>query len=231
MRNGPATRRRQAVRGSVLAATTLALALTLATSAGALASGHSSPVSPSGSVAGQPYAYYLQQAWSKWFSAPSPGPSACQTTTVGHTSVVLVEDIKGGKSSCSAKAGQPIFVNELGKECAAIPGQHNGYGTSDSDLQQCARAKVEAALISVYIDGKRLSDFGKYYWKQATAFTTAVGSGRFKGYNQSTTRASAWGWSLLFKSLPKGNHTIQCNARYRASKKTEFTSTVKVHVS
>jgi hypothetical protein len=228
MERGRAIGRRRAVGGCVLAAALLAL--TLATGAGATVSGRSTVVPPGGSVAGQPYAYWLQQVWANWFAAPSPGPPACETATVGGTTVVLVEDIKGGKSSCSAKTGQPIFVNELGKECAAIPGQHNGYGTSDSALQQCARAKVEAALISVYIDGHRLSDFGKYYWKQATAFTTAVGSGRFKGYHQTSTRASAWGWSLLFKSLPKGTHTIQCNARYRTSKKTEFTSTVKLHV-
>jgi hypothetical protein len=202
----------------------------LAGSSGAFASASSSVVPPSGSAAGGNYAYWLKQTWERYFSVAG-GPGACQTAPSATASVTLAEDISGGKSSCNVPAGQPAFVNELGMECSSIPGQHNGYGTSTSALQQCARAKVQSALISVYIDGKRLSDFGKYYWKSTKAFTTSVAPNRFPGFNGSSATAAAWGWSLLFKSLPKGTHTIVCNARYRSSNKTEFTSKVTLNVS
>jgi hypothetical protein len=204
--------------------------LVLALSTGAWASTLSDVVAPNGRVAGQDYAGWLKQAWMLYFSSPG-GPGACQTVQGQGKSVLLVEDIGGGKSTCQASPGEPVFVNELSKECSAVHGQHNGYGTSTSALQQCARATTQSALISIYVDGRRLSDFGKYYWKSTKAFSAQVAPNRFKGYNQSTTEAAVWGWSLLFKSLPKGRHTVRCNARYRTSKKTEFTSQVTLNVS
>lgn len=205
--------------------------LMLVLSAGAFASAAGDVVPPSGSTAGGDYAYWLKQTWTRYFSTPG-GPGACQTTKAHGATMTLVEDIGGGKSSCNVPAGQPAFVNEAGKECSAIPGHHNGYGTSTSQLQQCARAGIETVLISIYIDGKRTpSDFGKYYWKPTKAFTTHVASNRFPGYHKSTTEAAAWGWALMFKQLPKGTHKIVCNARSRQTKKTVFTSQVTLHVS
>lgn len=187
-------------------------------------------VPPSGSVAGGNYAYWLKQTWERYYSTPG-GPGACQTVTAHGATMTLVEDITGGKSTCTVPAGQPVFVNEAGKECSAIPGHHNGYGTSSSQLQQCARAGIETVLISIYVDGKRdPSDFGKYYWKPTKAFTAQVAPNRFPGYDKSSTEAAAWGWSLMFKKLPAGTHTIVCNARSRKTKKTVFTSHVTLHV-
>jgi hypothetical protein len=206
--------------------------MALATSGLAFASVPSSDVvPPSGSVAGGDYAYWLKQAWGFYYSSPG-GPGACQTVSSHGATMTLAEDISGGKSSCTVPAGQPVFVNEAGKECSAIPGHHNGYGTSTSALQQCARAGIETVLISIYVDGKRSpSDFGKYYWKPTKAFTAQVAANRFPGYHKSSTEAAAWGWSLMFKQLPKGTHKIVCNARSRKTKKTVFTSQVTLHVS
>jgi hypothetical protein len=204
--------------------------VTLAASAGAFASATSSLVPPNGTTAGGSYSHWLKQTWERYFSV-SGGPGACQTVKSHGATVTLAEDIGGGNSACSVPAGQPVFVNELSKECSSVPGHHNGYGTSTSALQQCARATTEAALISVYIDGKRLSDFGKYYWKPTKAFRVRVARHRFPGYHKTRANAAAWGWALLFTSLPKGTHTIRCNARYRNSLKTEFTSQVTLHVS
>jgi hypothetical protein len=206
-------------------------AVALASSALAVASvPNGDIVPPSGSTAGGDYAFWLKQAWSRYYSTPG-GPGQCQTAQSHGATMTLVENITGGKSSCNVPSGQPVFVNEAGKECSAIPGHHNGYGTSTSQLQQCARNGIETILISIYVDGKRNpSDFGKYYWKPTKAFTAQVAPHRFKGYSKSSTEAAAWGWSLMFKKLPKGTHTVVCNARSRKTKKTVFTSKVTLHV-
>lgn len=203
-------------------------ALLAATAGGALASGMGDVVQPSGSVAGQAYPFWLQQVWKFYFTSPAPGPGHCQTIKVGGRSAVLVEDIRGGSSTCHVHAGEPIFVNELSTECSSIPGHHNGWGTSDADLQKCSRAVTEKALISEFLDNKRVPNFGKIFWKQVTAFSVTVPAGRFKGF-QGHARAAAWGWALLLRKLPKGTHKIRCKARY-PNGKPEFSSSVTLKV-
>jgi hypothetical protein len=200
-------------------------AVVLALGSAALASSLNQVVQPSGTVYGQGYPYYLQQVWKYYFSSSS----TCQTTTVGGHKVALAEDYKSGKSTCTAPAHEPILINSLSTECSNLPGQHNGYGTSDSDLQKCSRAVTEKALITEWLDGQRVPNFGKIFWKQVPAFTASVSPGRFKGVSQSSARASAWGWSLLLKGLPKGTHTVKCKATY-PSGGTEFASTVTLKV-
>jgi hypothetical protein len=200
-------------------------ALVLALSSAALASDIDQVVQPSGTVYGQGYAHYLQQVWKYYFSSSS----MCQTTTVGGRKVALAEDYKSGKSTCTVPANEPIFINSLSTECSNLPGQHNGYGTSDSDLQKCSRTVTEKALITEWLDGQRVANFGKIFWKQVPTFTASVSSGRFQGVSQSRARASAWGWGLLLKGLSKGTHTVKCKATY-PSGGTEFASTVTLKV-
>ena len=200
-------------------------ALVLAISSAAFASNLGQVVQPTGTVYGQSYTYYLQQVWTYYFASSS----MCQTATVGGHKVALAEDYKSGTSTCTVPAGEPIFINSLSTECSDLPGQHNGWGTSDSDLQKCSRAITEKALITEWLDGQRVPNFGKIFWKQVPAFTASVSPGRFAGVTQSSTRASAWGWSLLLKGLPKGTHTVKCKATY-PSGGTEFASTVTLKV-
>ena len=221
------TRRRRLV-GTALAAGVL----TLAMGAGAFASTLNQVVPPTGTVAGQGYAYFLQRTYATYYNAPPPGPSACETVTVGGKKVILVENIHGGKVSCHVPAGKPIFVNELGRGCANIPGQHNGYGTSKSALDLCARQVPEKALIVEFLDGRKVThpNYGQTFWKNAGVFSIKAPAGRFGLKKSKTTNAAAWGWALLLKGLPKGTHTVHCKARYPHGGKIEFLSTVTLHV-
>ncbi len=204
--------------------------LVLAMSASALASTLSNVVPYSGGIAGHPYAYWLERTWALYFTSPAPGPKPCESATAGGQSVALVENIGGGRSSCHVSAHHPIFVNELSTECSTIPGHHNGWGTSDSDLQKCSRTVTEKALITEWLDGRRVPNFGKTFWKPVSAFSVTVPPKRFKGFSQGgQARAAVWGWSLLLKGLPKGTHTVRCKATY-PNGKLEFQSRVTLYV-
>jgi hypothetical protein len=200
--------------------------LTLALSGAAFASTLSDVVPSSGGIAGHPYGYWLQRAWEFHFQSSAP----CQTARVSGRSVALAEDIGGGTSSCHVSVHQPIFVNSLSTACSTIPGQHNGWGTSDADLQKCSRTVTERALITEWLDGTRVANFGKTFWKSVPAFSVTVPAHRFKTFSRGgRVRAAAWGWSLLLKGLPKGRHTVRCKATY-PSGKLEFQSTVTLYV-
>lgn len=200
-------------------------ALVLAIGSAALASNLDQVVQPGGTVYGQTYTHYLKQVWKYYFKSSS----ACQTTTVNGRQVVLAEDFQSGNSTCTVPAGEPIFINSLSTECSNLPGHHNGWGTSDSALKKCSRAITEKALITEWLDGQRVPNFGKIFWKQVGAFSVHVPAGRFPGVGSRRVRAAAWGWALLLKGLPRGTHTVRCKATY-PSGGTEFASKVTLKV-
>jgi len=222
---GRQSRRRRRFFGLLFGVSVLVLSM----GAGAFASTLSDVVPSSGSVAGRAYPFWLQRAWQFYFEAPAPGPKPCETATVNGQTVTLVEDIGGGNSTCHVPAGHPIYINELSTECSNIPGHHNGWGTSDSELQKCSRTVTERALISEWLDGRRVPNFGKTFWKPVSAFSVNIQPGRFKGFNKRHARAAAWGWALLLRKLPKGKHTVRCKATY-PNGKFEFGSRITLHV-
>jgi hypothetical protein len=182
--------------------------LVLSIGAGAYASSLNQVVPSTGGVAGHDYAYWLQRAWEFYFASPND----CQSATVGGQTVYLAESIGGGRSTCHFPSGHPIFVNSLSTECSTIPGQHNGWGTSRSELQKCSRTVTEKARITEWLDGQRVPNFGRVFWKTVKQFSVTVPAGRFKGFRGGSVRAAAWGWSLLLKKLSKGTHTVRCRA-------------------
>jgi hypothetical protein len=199
-------------------------------SAGALASTLSEVVPSNGGVAGHPYAYWLKRTWKVYFTAPAPGPTACESVTANGQTINLVEDIGGGRSHCHLPTHQPIFVNELSTECSTIPGHHNGWGTSNGDLQKCSRAVTEKALITEWLDGRRVPNFGKTFWKYVNAFRVTVPPHRFSTFSRGGhARAAVWGWALLLKGLPKGTHTVRCKATYPDGR-LEFESKITLYV-
>jgi hypothetical protein len=199
--------------------------LVLSMAAGAFASTLRDVVQPTGSVAGRAYPYWLERAWKYYFTSPAP----CQTATVSGRTVTLVENPVGGRSSCHAPAGKPIYVNGFSTECSTVPGHHNGWGTSDSQLQKCSRTVTERALITEWLDGRRVPNYGRTFWKTVPTFRVTVPAHRFKGFGGGRARAAAWGWSLLLRGLPRGRHTVRCKATY-PSGKLEFQSRVTLYV-
>jgi hypothetical protein len=213
---------RRRVTGLVLGVSLLVLAM----GAGAIASTLKEVVPSTGGVAGHDYAYWLQRDWEFYFTSPKQ----CQSATVNGQTVYLAESIGGGRSSCHMPAGHPIFANSLSTECSTIPGHHDGWGTSKSQLQKCSRTVTEKARITEWLDGQRVPNFGRTFWKTVKEFTVDVPAGRFKGFNGGHVRAAAWGWSLLLKKLPKGKHTVRCRAFYPDGK-LEFQDQITLYIS
>lgn len=182
-------------------------------------------VPKSGSVAGQSYRYWMTRTWELYFSSLAPGSEACKTVTVGGTAVTLVGNFRGGKSTCDVPAGSAVYVNEYTTHCSTLPGEHDGFGTSDSELRKCSlgvnRSTVKA-LINVWLDGRYLSKFGNSFWMGTLVFSVSV--------KEQEAQAAAWGWSLLLRPLPKGTHTVRCQV-LEPDRKLKAESIVTLHVA
>jgi hypothetical protein len=183
-----------------------------------------------GTVAGQPYRYWMTRLWEPYFTSARPKP--CATAHVGGRTVTLVENFHGGNSTCHVPAGQPIYINEYTTHCSTIPGDHQGFGTSAFDVQTCSygiHRSTTKVLISVWLDGQNVPRFGNDLWKGTNAFSVNLASDRFKGVAQRRVQAAAWGWTLLLRGLPKGTHTVFCRVLY-PDRRVKAQSTVTLRV-
>lgn len=227
-RTPSATIRRSLLRTLPLGGALLALLMTPV----ALASALNDVVREPGTIAGQPYSYWMTQAWDLYFTSPAPGPSACQTVTLKGTAVTVVGNFKGGNSSCNVPSGSAIYVNEYSNHCSTLEGEHNGFGTSAADITQCALGPNHATAmvgISSWLDGQQVPTFGHYFWIATNSFQVSPEPERFPEAGAGPVTAAAWGWSLLLRPLPKGTHTVRCRVTSPA-KKTIAESTVTLHV-
>jgi hypothetical protein len=193
--------------------------------AGASASVLSSVVPPNGTVAGHGYAYWLQREWQINFNSPASGPTRCQTVRVDGQRVAVIEDLAGGKHTCSEPAGRPIFAVELAAECSTLPMDHM-FGTTAPQLERCARALLKGAVVSASLDGHRVPHFNRY--DAATGiFSLHIPRARFHGVKQRHARAAAFGYGLLLRGLEKGNHRIDSKGTFGGNK---FESSLTLHV-
>jgi hypothetical protein len=178
-----------------------------------------------GTIAGQPYRYWMTRTWELYFSSLAPGAQACKTVTVNGTAVTLVGNFSGRRSTCNVPAGSAVYVNEYTTHCSTLPDEHEGFGTSDAELQKCSlgvnRSTVKA-LINVWLDGRSVPKFGKYFWMGTQAFPVNV--------KEQEVEAAAWGWSLLMRPLPKGTHTVRCEV-LDPNRKPKTESIVTLHVA
>ena len=209
-----------------------ASALVLVTVSVALASTLNDVVPRSGTVAGKTYRDWLTRTWRLYFTSPAPGPKPCQTIHIGGRSATVVENFKSGNSSCHVPAGQPIYINEYTTHCSTMPGDHNGFGTSDTDLETCSRGvngSTTKVLISVWLDKRNVPRFGNVFWRGTKGFSVRLANHRFPGVTQREVRAAAWGWTLLLRKLPKGTHTVLCRVLY-PDRRLKTQSLITVHV-
>lgn len=216
----------RAFRGKLAAVIPLGagmLALSLAPAA--LGSTLNDVVREPGTVAGQPYRYWMTRTWKLYFSSLAPGAKACRTVTVDGTAVTLVGNFHARKSTCNVPAGSAVYVNEYTTHCSTLPGEHDGFGGNESELRKCSlgvdRATVKVG-INAWLDGRAVPKFGKDFWMGTLVFPVSV--------NEEEVDAAAWGWSLLLRPLPKGTHTVRCQVMNpNRTPKTE--SIVTLHVA
>ena len=190
------------------------MGLVLSVTAGASAT--SSPVvPPRGTVAGKGYAYWQERFWQNLFASGRPTPNPCQTLTAGGQRVALVTVGVAGpgpdSNTCRVPAGRPVYLQAVTNECSTFKTDHNGFGTSPSDLRRCARTNFnQVKNIGAWIDGRAVQHFNR--------FVTATGVypvhvPRNNGFSitRRNGRSAAYGLGLLLDGLSKGIHTIWFN--------------------
>jgi hypothetical protein len=182
-----------------------------------------------GTVAGEGYAYYLKRLWQITF-AMSPPVSPCQTLKVnGHKVALLtLRTLKPMKESytCNEPAGRPLYADMLSSECSTFKGDHGKYGTSDSQLEKCARAGLSGTKNPATVDGQRV-DVTKLV-ASTPVYRVHVPKKNLFGSNRAGKgRAAAHGYGLLLTGLSKGGHVI--HTLFEAGS-TRWDITWKVHV-
>ncbi len=218
-------RRRHAAGGRTrpphLLSATLAAALVLGLCGGAAAAIPSHVVPPNGKVAGKGYSYYLERGWKGYFASPKP----CQTATVGGLRVAVINATN--EPICTEPAGRPIYFAGPSSECSTIPGDHNGFGTTASQLKQCARASMKVfGVVHAFLDGHRVPKFARFI-TATEAFAFRLPKNRFPGVKQRSGRSAAYGYGLLLQRLTKGTHTVR-HAGTLDGKKFDTTARVRV---
>jgi len=184
-----------------------AAVLLLSSSTGAIAAQRSNVVPPTGKVAGHGYAYWMERHQQFAFSLSHPTSSPCNSLTANGKRVAFFVGVGTGTHSCSEPVGRPIYVNVVSAWCSTFAGDHDGFGTSDAELQACSsHAFAQVGPASGTVDGKAVN---------LEALVAATGGfpvhavpGNVLGLPAGNGRAAADGIGLLLTGFSKGTHTI-----------------------
>ena len=183
-----------------------------------------------GTVAGEGYAYYLKRDWQIVFST-SPPVKPCQTLNVnGHdVGLLTLRTLKPIKESyaCSEPAGRPLYAVELSSECSTFKGDHGKYGTSDPQLEKCARTLFKGSKNATAVDGQSVN---------VTKLVATTGVYRvhvqkknlFGSNRAGKGKSAAHGYGLLLTGLSKGTHVIHTLFKF-GSNRWDITWSVHVH--
>jgi hypothetical protein len=213
-----------------IVATAAALALSLV--ACALAAGaRTVVVGPGGAVAGGGYAYWLGRNWQLVFESAPPAPKPCETVTAGgeQVAVLIVGAPPSGtyRRSCTEPAARPIYVEMLSNECSTFPGDHTHFGTTNADLERCARTMFAGAVATAAVDGHPVASFTRYL-AATGVYSLQLPKQNLFDYKQFSGRSAAYGYGLLLTGLSAGDHTITFTGKVPSLKYT-IAVTFNVH--
>jgi hypothetical protein len=213
--------------------TTIAAAVVLSLAAGALAARASTVVvAPGGTVASGGYAYWLERVWQLVFEAAPPAPNPCETVTAdGEQVAVLTAGAPAPgtyRHACTEPAGRPIYVQQLANECSTFPRDHPGFGTTNADLERCARAGMAGSVATVAVDGHPLANFTRYLTATGV-YSLQLPKRNLFEYKQLSGRSAAYGYGLLLTGMSAGDHTVTITGRVPSLKYT-IAVTFNVHV-
>jgi hypothetical protein len=171
-------------------------------------------VAPGGKVAGKGYSYWLERTWQVAFAAPTPpGPKVCETLKVNGKRVAMLE---GGyypqgpalMFTCSEPSGRPMYVAEPSAECSTLRGDHNGFGTTRTELERCARAMFSGSAGATLVDGRPVANFQRFITATGL-FPVHAATPNFLGATKGLNgQSAAHGYGLLLKGFAKGTHTV-----------------------
>jgi hypothetical protein len=185
-----------------------------------------------GTVAGEGYAYYLKRLWQTTI-ATSPPAKPCQTLNVnGHkVGLLTLKTLKPMKESytCSEPAGRPLYADMLSSECSTFNGDHGKYGTSDSQLEKCARALFKGARNTATVDGRPVNVTKLV--ATTRVYRVHLPKKNIFGSNKAGKgRSAAHGYGLLLTGLSRGTHVIHAVFK-SGSTKWDITWSVPVYKS
>ncbi|MBV9004635.1 MAG: hypothetical protein JO181_08250 [Solirubrobacterales bacterium] len=183
-----------------------------------------------GKVAGKGYAYWLERSWQYTFSMPPPiHPCATLTVLGQRVALLTLNTLNPGadKLTCNEPAGRPLYVVELSNECSTFKGDHDHFGTSDSQLTRCARALFKGAKVTATVDGQSV-DVHKLLAATEVYPVRVPRKNIFNSHKASGGRSAAYGYGLLLTGVSKGTHTIH-NLWSIGTSKWDITFTVQAH--
>lgn len=205
----------------------LSAVLVLLLGAAALAS----VVPATGKVARKGYAYYLERAWQITFANSRP-VQACQTVTVNGKRVALLvlKTLAPEKEryTCSEPAGRPVYAVQPSAECSTFKGDHAKFGTSNSQLEKCARALFNAPHDTTTVDGQAVA-VAKLVASTGVYRVHVPKNGNvFESHKSGNGRSAAHGDGLLLTGFSKGTHVIHALESF-GHYKWDITWTLRVH--
>jgi hypothetical protein len=175
--------------------------------AAARAAGASPVVGPGGTVAGQGYPQWLGAAEQVFF-ADGGSPPLCQTLHAHGGAVEFLDGADTDRSiTCGAAAEEPIYVHGISNERSTVHGDHAGFGTSASQLQQCARKGFKGLHGTASIDGVPVVNYGELI-SAAPVVDALLPKHNAFHLPQQRLRSAGYGEGLLLRGLTAGRHTI-----------------------
>jgi hypothetical protein len=154
----------------------------------------------------------LGQLWTDTIEVPKPdnvfggGGDAAECNTVSLRGTLA--PFGGTDPVCTVKPGTKIFVVGYSVECSTFNGDHNGFGTTATELRKCARAMDNQTAPAVTLDGRpfRLTEV-----ETGVLSLNVPRNNIFLPDPRRTGRSVAHGWVALLHPLTPGRHTIVIN--------------------
>jgi hypothetical protein len=168
----------------------------------------------------KPYGFALGEwsakSWQRTFSMPSAsdgqpiGKDADNSCAINQSGPVWYLEGSGGqggvvKQICTIPEGKAVLITLLTGMCSYAD---TPSAKSDSELQSCAMAGDEGAIIEMSIDGVKVQDINTYR-VQSQQFDLTIAEQNPFGVRPGPTRAVSDCWCVMVEPLPVGRHMIQ----------------------
>ncbi len=172
-----------------------------------------------GTVAGHGYAYWLAVG-DRIFFDTGGSPDLCQTLHANGQAVAFLDGVDtSGEIQCSVPADRPLYVHGVQNECSTFEGDHNGFGSSPSQLRLCARTGFDGLGGAAFVDGASVPNYRELI-AAADAVAVNIPANNSFGISGGPGQSAAYGEGLLLRGLSTGTHTIRIVSRTSGGEET-----------
>jgi hypothetical protein len=164
----------------------------------------------------------LAELWTKVLQTPSPENSfgtGGQAFACWDLHGTVAPFAPGGVKSCTVKPDTPIFGAWASWECSTFPHDHPGFGTTEAQLRECARAHdvQHAPTVAVDRHAVRVDEV------ETTLMDIVLPNDPIVGTAGAHGQSVAHGWITLLNPLTLGNHMIVIHSDAFPTIKTTIT--------